>query len=369
MSHDIRTPMNAIIGFTTLAQNHIDEKERLQDYLNKIGTSSEHLLSLINDVLDMRRIESGKVRLETTNIYLPDLLEQIKTIVQANVQEKQQNFSVDATGVKNQYFIADKLRLNQVLLNLLSNSIKFTKPGGNISLTIQEKTCEKEGFAHYEFRVKDNGIGISQKFLSHIFEAFSREETSTVSGTQGTGLGMSITKRIVNMMGGNIEVQSQEGVGTESVVSLEFQLSKAPEKIQDQAVSLQDFAGMRILLAEDNPLNQEIAVTILTEAGFVVDTAENGKIAVEKLGAAPEDYYSLILMDIQMPVMDGYEATRWIRGMENGLTNIPIVAMTANAFDEDRKMAFDAGMNGHLAKPINIPKLMETLANILKDRK
>lgn len=369
MSHDIRTPMNAIIGFTSLAATHIDDKDRLMDYLNKISTSSEHLLSLINDVLDMRRIESGKVKLEENDVHLPDILNDIKTIVQANVLRKRQNLFVEAVDLTHENIVVDKLRLNQVLLNLLSNSIKFTKDGGTISLRIIEKPCETAGRARYELRVKDNGIGISPEFQSRIFDAFSREETSTVSGIQGTGLGMAITKNIVNMMGGDIEIVSDEGKGTEFVVSLEFKLSDkllGPEIKDEPKKKAFDFKGYRILLAEDNLLNQEIAVTLLTEAGFVVDVAGNGMDALHKMQSASADAYQLILMDIQMPVMDGYEATSAIRKLDDSAkANIPIVAMTANAFDEDRQKTVAVGMNGYLPKPIDIQMLMETLEKIL----
>jgi len=367
MSHDIRTPMNAIIGFASLAATHIDDKERLKDYLNKISTSSEHLLSLINDVLDMRRIESGKVKLEENVVHLPEILHDIKTIVQTNVHRKQQDLHIDAEDVTNEYIIVDKLRLNQILLNLLSNAIKFTQNGGSISLRVIEKVCETKGRARFEFRVKDNGIGISPEFQNRIFDAFTREETSTVSGIQGTGLGMAITKNIVNMMGGNIEIISNEGAGTEFIVTLEFKLSEKVQKMDiEPSKKSYDFNGTRILLAEDNLLNQEIATTLLSEAGFIVDVAENGAEALRKVQDAPANTYMAILMDIQMPIMDGYEATAAIRKLNDAAkANIPIVAMTANAFDEDRQKTIDVGMNGYLAKPINVEKLMETLKTIL----
>lgn len=365
MSHDIRTPMNAIIGFTSLAIRHMDDKNLLQDYLAKITTSGEHLLSLINDVLDMRRIESGSVKLEESDVDLPELLQNVKSIVQTNSQEKEQQLHFDV-NVKNEYIVADRLRLNQVLLNLLSNAIKFTQNKGEISLAVEEKPCETAGNVCIEFRVKDNGIGISPKFQEHVFEAFAREETSTVSGIQGTGLGMTITKNIVTMMGGDIRVVSEEGRGTEFIVSLQFKVGKNVNLLEPVKYRDLDFRGTRILLAEDNPLNQEIATTLLREAGFVVDVANNGRDAIEKIQEAPAETYKLVLMDIQMPVMDGYQAAREIRKLKDGIkSKILIVAMTANAFEEDRQKAFDSGMNGHLAKPINANELMETLADLL----
>lgn len=366
MSHDIRTPMNAIIGFTSLAIRHMEDKNRLQDYLAKITTSSEHLLSLINDVLDMRRIESGSVKLEESDVSLPELLQNVKSIVQTNAYQKDQQLLFEV-NVKNEYIVADKLRLNQVLLNLLSNAIKFTQNKGEICLIVEEKPCSTAGAVSIEFRVKDNGIGISPKFREHIFEAFAREETSTVSGIQGTGLGMAITKNIVSMMGGDIKVVSEEGSGTEFIVTLQFKVGKNVDLLEPEKLPDVDFRGTRILLAEDNPLNQEIASTLLKEAGFVVDVANNGKEAVEKIQEAPAETYKLVLMDIQMPVMDGYQAAQEIRELKDAIkARTLIVAMTANAFEEDRQKAIDFGMNGHLAKPIDVNKLMETLADLLR---
>lgn len=503
MSHDIRTPMNAIIGFTSLAAAHIDDKQKVQDYLARIQTSSNHLLSLINDVLDMSRIESGKVTIDEQEVHLPDILHDLRTIVQSDINSKQLDFFMDTVDVENEDIICDKLRVNQVLLNLLSNALKFTKPGGTVSLRVIQKTEAVKGYAKYEFRMKDSGIGMSQEFIKHIFEPFERERTSTVSGIQGTGLGMSITKNIVDMMGGTIEVYSEVDKGTEFVVTLEFKT--CGEKIKYEVVpELQDlralvadddadtcmsvakmlsvigmrpdwttlgkeavlrtkfaaeqkdeysayiidwlmpdmngievvrrirniigeskpiiiltaydwtavekeareagvtafcskplfmselrdaltktcrgseaktaeavetdwFTGKNILLVEDNELNQEIAVEILTEAGFTVETADDGDAAVSVMSRAKEGQYDLILMDIQMPKMDGYTATRNIRALSDPkIANIPIIAMTANAFEEDRKKSLEAGMNGHVAKPIDIQKLMETLAVILK---
>ena len=500
MSHDIRTPMNAIIGFTSLAATHIDNKEQVQGYLAKIMTSSRHLLSLINDVLDMSRIESGKVRIEAVPVHLPDVIHDLRTIIQANASAKQLDLFIDTEDVMDENIIADKLRLNQILLNILSNAIKFTKPGGTVSIRVIQKPTAPAGYADYEFRIKDNGIGMSQEFQQHIFEAFSREDSSTVSGIQGTGLGMAITKNLVDLMGGTIAVHSEEGKGSEFIVDLRFALSGEPVKynkipqlqgmralvadddtntclntgrmlrqigmrpewtisgkeaviraqdaldqgdafgvyiidwlmpdmngvetvrrirrivgadkpiiiltaydwadIEDEAreagvtafcskpifmSELRDvlsrpfcvaqqpdptpapaFTGKHILLVEDNALNQEIAQAILQENGFRVDIAGDGIEAVTKVEQAPAGRYDVVLMDIQMPKMNGYEATRHIRALpDKAKANVPILAMTANAFAEDKRAALEAGMNGHIAKPIEIPKLMAALGEIL----
>ena len=496
--------MNAIVGFTALAMTHIDQKDHVEEYLGKIMTSGNHLLSLINDVLDMSRIESGKMHLEEKPCRLPDILHGLRNIVQADIRAKQLELYIDTVDILDEDIYCDKLRLNQVLLNLLSNSVKYTGAGGIISLRIMEKPGAPAGFANYEFYVKDTGVGMSQEFLSHIFEPFEREKNTTISRIQGTGLGMAITKNIVDMMNGSIEVRSEEGVGTEFTVSFTFRLNEAergPKDIPElkncralvvdddfntcdsvsymlgqiglraewtlsgkeavlrtrQAVMRRDAysvyvvdwilpdmngvevarrirkemgedvpiivltaydwadieqeakeAGVttfcskplflselrsclysivnseetkeknkekllvdlptgRILLAEDNELNQEIAVEILNDAGFTMDVAENGQIAVEMLKKSKPGYYQLVLMDIQMPVMNGYEATKLIRSLENQeLASIPILAMTANAFEEDRQEALRRGMNGHIAKPIDIGTLFDTLEKILK---
>lgn len=503
MSHDIRTPMNAIVGFTALAITHIEQKEQVEAYLQKIMTSGNHLLSLINDILDMSRIESGKMHLDEKLCSLPDILHGLRNIVQADIRAKQMDLYIDAVDVTDEEIYCDRLRLNQVLLNLLSNSIKYTGAGGIVSLRILEKAGAPAGYGTYEFRIKDNGIGMSQEFVSHIFEPFERERNSTISGIQGTGLGMAITKNIVDMMNGTIEVHSEQGVGTEFIVSFTFRLNagaRVPQIIPElkncralvvdddfnscdsvsymlqqlgmraewtlsgkeavlrtrQAVMrndnycvyivdwlLPDMNGVEvvrrikkeigedvpiivltaydwsdieeeakeagvtafcskplflsdlrsclhsivgteetkdsdkdkrsgklhtghILLAEDNELNQEIAVAILDEAGFSTDIAENGQVAVDMLKHSAPGYYQVILMDVQMPVMDGYEATKEIRSLKNRkLSSVPILAMTANAFEEDRQAALQCGMNGHIAKPINIEKLIETLDKVL----
>ena len=503
MSHDIRTPMNAIIGFTSLAATHIDNREQVLDYLKKISTSSQHLLSLINDVLDMSRIESGKVKIEEKAVHLPDLVHDVRSIIQPNVAAKRLSLFIDTMDIEDEDIITDPLRLNQILLNILSNAIKFTPTGGMISIRIAQKNGAPKGCVCYEFRIKDNGIGMSEEFQTHIFEEFSREESSTVSGIQGTGLGMSITKNIVDLMGGTIALTSEPGKGTEFIVTLCFTRSgqKAEPKqlpqleglralvadddtntclnvstmlskigmrpewtisgkeavirtkyaveqgdafsvyiidwlipdmngieivrqirkvignrcpiiiltaydwadIEDEAraagvtafcekplflselrrvlaepfraepasepaqPTAADLKGKKLLLVEDNELNREIALEILKEAGFVVDTAEDGAVAVQKIKQAAPGQYDLILMDIQMPNLDGYEATRQIRALPDAeKANIPIFAMTANAFEEDRQNALAAGMNGHIAKPLDVPHLLRVLADALK---
>ena len=367
MSHDIRTPMNAIIGFTALAQTHIDDRGQVEDYLKKISVSSQHLLSLINDVLDMSRIESGKVTLEAKPVHLPELVHELRDIVQAVVSDKDLSLTLDTVGVENEDVIADPLRLEQILINVLANAVKFTPDGGQIGLWIVQKDTAPAGYADFEFHIKDNGIGMSEEFQKHIFEQFARERTSTVSKIQGTGLGMAITKSLVDMMGGRITVKSEQGKGSEFTISLRFPIGEAKTEQTPPAAKASASAGKKLLVVEDNELNLEIASTLLKEAGFAVDTAENGKVAVEKVEAASADRYDLILMDIQMPEMDGYEATRRIRALpDTKKAALPIVAMTANAFEDDRKNALRAGMNGHIAKPLDIQKLFQVLSELLK---
>ena len=504
MSHDIRTPMNAIIGFTTLALSNIDDAERVKDYLGKTLASSNHLLSLINDVLDMSRIESGKIHLEEVEVNLSDVLHDLKTIVSGQIYAKQLELYMDVMDVTDEDVYCDKTRLNQILLNLLSNAIKFTPAGGTVSVRVRQLAGQVRGCGQYEFRIKDNGIGMSPEFAKKIFEPFERERTSTVSRIQGTGLGMAITKNIVDMMGGTIEVQTAQGKGTEFTVCVpmraqteqrpvekiteleglkalvvdddfntcdsvtkmlvkvgmraewtlsgkeavlrarqsiemsdayhayiidwrlpdmngievtrrirslnddtpiiiltaydwsdieveakaagvtafcskpmfmsdlrETLMSALGQKQTDAAQGLlpeknADFKGKQILLVEDNELNREIAQEILREYGFLVDTAENGAVAVEKVSTAVPGSYDLVLMDVQMPIMDGYTATRKIRALDDpARATLPIIAMTANAFDEDRRNALESGMNGFLSKPIVIGDLVQELHKIL----
>ncbi len=502
MSHDIRTPMNAIIGFTALAQTHIDNRAQVQDYLSKISTSSNHLLSLINDILDMSRIESGTVKLDEKPVHIPDLLHDLRAMIQGLINAKNLNLYIDAQDVVNEDVITDKLRLNQVLLNIISNAIKFTEPGGDIIIRLVEKPCEIKNYTTYELVVKDNGIGMSEEFLGHVFDTFAREQSSTVSGIQGTGLGMAISKNIVEMMGGEIKVESQEGKGSIFTVILNLKIAKTieemepipellgaralvvdddintcrsvskmlwdiklrpdwttsgkeavvraqdaterkdeykafiidylmpdmngietvrrirkviseeipiivltaydwadleyearqagvtafvskpifmsdlrkvlsrpvllKEKVDKTLPSTPDYRGKRALLVEDNELNREIATTILEETGMRIDSVEDGDIAVATINEAPADRYDLILMDIQMPKMDGYTATREIRTLsDNKKANIPIVAMTANAFEEDKQRAYKAGMNGHIIKPITMDEIAKVLDQIL----
>lgn len=381
ISHDIRTPLNVIIGYTALASAHVNEAQEVKKYLSKIEAASNHLLLLINDVLDMSHIESGTLKLEHAPVYLPDVLENLKAIIQTDSSAKQLKFCADTKNMVHKNVITDKLRLNQVLLNILENAVKYTRPGGKIYFQIQELKEQEPGFAKYEFRVKDTGIGMSEEFIAHIFEPFSREQTSTVSGIEGMGLGMAIVKKIVDRMDGTIAVKSRQGKGTEVTVILPFKVSGQPNEweanTRKKIVQIQRFSedknfenlfkGKKILLTEDNELNREIAVELLKEEGFILDTAEDGTIAVEKMRTAKPGQYDLILMDIQMPIMDGYEATRQIRKLENPETaNIPIVEITANAFEEDRQKALEAGMNEHVSKPIDMERLLEIMKKVLK---
>lgn len=364
MSHDIRTPMNAIIGFTSMAQKHLDNKERVNEYIEKVKVSSTHLLQLINDVLDMARIESGKVSIEEKQANIYSNTEEVISIMRETATEQDIKLNLEITDIRNEHLYIDVLHFNQVLLNITSNAVKYTRPGGEVNVLVYQTPDEKEDYASFDFIVSDNGIGMSQEFVSHIFESFSREKTSTVSGIQGTGLGMSITKNLVDLMGGSIEVESELGIGTTVKIHMSFRIQKKAPPKQQETTEFNDaeLTGMRILLVEDNELNREIAKDILEEVGIIVEEAEDGSIAVEKVKNSSANYYDLILMDIQMPYMDGYKATQAIRSLDDRiLADIPIVAMTANAFEEDKNKALESGMNSHLAKPINIGELMETL--------
>ena len=366
ISHDIRTPMNAIIGFTHQAIAHFDEKERLREYLDKIALSGKHLLSLINDVLDMSRIESGKVTIEPKPVNLPDLIASIQKIIQADMEEKRLHLSTQIK-LRDKNVLCDSLRINQILLNLLSNAVKFSKSDDTVTLRVLQGETREHGPSTYEFIVEDTGIGMSAEFQKHIFEPFERERTTSVSGVTGTGLGMAITKRLVEMMDGTISVESVEGMGSKFHVSLPFEPCQPAAIGLDRTDEGSDrFSGTTVLLVEDIPLNRELAQEILAEKGFAVTTAKNGAEAVEMFSAA-DPPYDLILMDVQMPVMNGYDAARAIRALPEGKgTAVPIIAMTANAFEEDRQNALQAGMNGHIAKPIDVKKLFETLNETLR---
>ena len=370
MSHDIRTPMNAVLGFTNLAIQAGGDTEKTQDYLSKIKISGNHLLGIVNEVLEISRIESGQTKLDESVWSIADIVRETDIIIRDQALAKKQEFSIDIWQVQDMYIYCDKLRVKEILVNLLGNAVKYTQTGGSISLRIIQKPCEKENFGNYEIHVKDNGCGMSEEFLQKIFEPFERQANSTISGIQGTGLGMTIIKGFVDAMGGTIDIKSEENKGTEIIVRLCQRIAEAPEKSEEQktiSCSPELFVGKRVLLVEDNSMNREIATAILEEAGFKVDTAENGAIAVEKVTYYPEGFYDVILMDIQMPVMDGYTATRKIRSLENkAIAKIPIIAVSANAFDEDRQTSLEAGMNGHLAKPIVVDELLEVLGGILE---
>lgn len=368
MSHDIRTPMNAVIGFTNLAIQAGDDKAKVQDYLSKIQVSGNHLLGIVNEVLEISRIESGQTRLEEAPCSIADIVNETDVIIRDQALEKKQEFLTDISEVQDLYVFCDKLRVKEILVNLLSNSVKYTQTGGKISLRILQLPCEKGGYGNYEIRVKDNGCGMSPDFLKRVFQPFERQASTTISGVQGTGLGMTIVKGFVEIMGGNIEIRSKEKKGTEILVKLQYRLAEEPQQtaVPEVEYPAELFAGRRILLAEDNVLNREIAVAILEETGFQVEIAENGAVAVERVKAVPAGYYDAVLMDIQMPVMDGYAATRAIRALEEpGRSDIPVIAVSANAFDEDMEASREAGMNGHLAKPIIVPELLEMLGKIL----
>ncbi len=368
MSHDIRTPMNAIIGFTDMAQKYSDDAEKMNDCLTKARNAEDHLLRLINDVLDMSRIDSGKVEIEETPSDLRECAEKLNEMVMQSAAEKHLDYSMEFENVENWYVYVDVLRMNQVMLNIISNSIKYTHPGGQIRFTVAQCPTEKEGYASYDFTVRDNGIGMSREFAEHIFDAFAREKTSTVSGIQGTGLGMSITKRLIDLMHGDIHIDSEPDEGTTVTVHVLLHIAEAPQEAEPEReaavkapISLE---GKRILLVEDNMLNREIAKDILTDEGIKIETAEDGTVAVSMFSQHEPDYYDCILMDIQMPIMDGYTATNCIRSMTGG-DRVPIIAVSANAFEEDRKKSIAAGMNDHIAKPISPQALIGALTEIL----
>ena len=369
MSHDIRTPMNAILGFADLIEKHLDDKDKCKMYLQKLNSSSSFLLSLINNVLDMARIESGQTEIVESVWNVNNFVSDLVSVFESSIKEKNLKF-IKFMDIKHENVYCDATRLRQIYLNIISNAVKYTPNGGEIKLIIKEIECDKEGYARFQTVVSDTGIGMSKEFLPHIFEEFSREKTTTESRVVGTGLGMPIVKTLVTLMHGTIEVESEQGVGTKFTVTLDHRIARKEEiKVEEEEIKDKDivsYKGKRILLAEDNELNTEIAVTILEEAGFIVEHAENGQVCVDMIKNAKIGYYDLVLMDIQMPVMDGYKATETIRAINNPRCDIPIIAMTANAFDEDKRKAYVIGMDGHIAKPINIPQLLETISKVLK---
>lgn len=361
MSHDIRTPMNAIIGFTTMAKKHLSDSEKAMEYLEKVEISSEHMLQIINDILDMARIDSGKVELEFAPIDIYKECYATDALFRSSMEEKQIDFSVNI-DIWDEMLLGDAVRIKQIIVNLVGNSLKYTKPGGKVILNYQQTGRTEDGFAEIEISVKDSGIGMSEEYQHHLFEAFTRERNATVSGIQGTGLGLAISKQLTDMMNGTLTCNSKLGVGTEFVLKIKLPIAGYETNNNVELTDMSVFSGKRILLVEDNELNREIAVDMLQELGFLVEEAKDGAEAVEKIRQAKPQYYDIVLMDIQMPYMDGYQATRSIRTLENKeQANIPIIAMTANAFDEDRQKALEAGMNAHLSKPINEKQVIDTL--------
>ena len=361
MSHDIRTPLNAIIGYSELAKNHLDEKEVLDDYIYKIQTCGRQLLGLIGDVLDMAKIESGNLEISEKPCLCQDLMSDI--MISVNESAKKKGLEFEASGnACHSTILCDKVKVQKILLNILSNAVKYTPKGGKISLSVQEKIREDEGLSDFTFVVKDNGIGISKEFLPYIFNSFSRERNATISGVSGTGLGMTITKRLVDAMGGKIEVESQQNMGTTVTVSITFSRLVGLEEKQEEIIPDAFLKDIRVLLVEDNEINGEIASEMLRELKVNVDLVTNGKECIDALLEKDAGYYDLVLMDIQMPVMDGYEATRIIRRFsDKDKRLIPVIAMTANAFEEDKQKAFQSGMNGHLAKPVEMRHLIQAL--------
>ena len=367
MSHDIRTPMNAIIGYTQLLENNLDNKKQALDYISKLKSSSTILLSLINYILEMTQIESGKLDLKKEIGDLDDLVKNINVVVEPLIKEKKLHYSYHLE-IKHHHIICDKTKLREIVLNILSNAIKYTPEGGNIELLIQEISFENNK-VKYHFIIIDNGIGMKEDFLPHIFEEFAREKTSTESKVPGVGLGLPIVKSLIDMMNGTIQVESKLNKGTKFTVELSFLTSLQVENVNERNTSTLDFSGKHILLVEDNELNAEIGIELLNTFKVIIDLAKNGEECIKILEKMPEGYYDLILMDIQMPIMDGYEATKIIRSFNNKNAQIPIIAMTANAFEEDRKHALQLGMNEHLAKPVDIEKLKDVFTKYFNHEK
>ncbi len=368
MSHDMRTPLNAIVGFTSLAKTHKDDPQRLQSYLEAIERSSAQLLHLMDDVLEISWFESGSIHMVETACSLLDVAHQVQERCLPQAAEKNIAFSVAFTGLEHPTVFADQEKLTQVLLRLINNSIKYTEPGGRVTVTFAEQNATRL-YAAYQFIVEDTGIGISEDFIGHIFEPFERQKNTTMSGIQGAGLGLPIVKNLVDMMGGTIEAKSTPGKGSTFIVSLSLRMQTEQQAETMTAERMKAEEPRRILVVEDNPLNMEIAVALLEDEGFLVDTAENGQIALDKVQASQPGDYALILMDLQMPVMDGHSAARAIRALENpALASIPIIALSANTFDEDRRMSAESGMNAHMAKPIDIPLLLELMERTLEQK-
>lgn len=373
MSHDIRTPMNAILGYTSMAKKHLGDRDRVVDYLNKIGTAGNNLLELVNQVLDMSRIESGKVELSEDPVDVVDKVYEMVEIFRPSAEAKNIKLSAVIGHFSDRKALVDCGRVNQLIMNILGNAIKYTPEGGCITYSASQLECDRAGYGNYLFAIKDNGIGISREYLDHIFEPFSRESSSTVSKIQGTGLGMSIVKKLVDLLAGSISIESEQGKGTTISVTLPFRLQEDIVELEDEVESAVDsgfLKGKRVLLVEDNEMNREIATMLLEEYGVIVETAEDGDIAVEKVkeivGRGDWKYFDAILMDVQMPRMNGYDATRAIRAIPGpDDVHLPIIAMTANAFAEDRKLAMEAGMDEHIAKPIDAQNLWETLAKMV----
>ena len=373
MSHDIRTPMNAILGFTDIAMNHVDEPDRVADSLKKIKLSGGHLLNLINDILEMSRIEAGKMEIVTVPMNVREAVEGVATMSRSIAATKDITFNVEANNLRDPYIYADELHTNQVIINLISNAIKYTNPGGTVDYRVEQVDDPTDDIARYRFTVKDNGIGMSEEFQKHLFESFSREQSTTVSKQQGAGLGLAIVKKIIDMMDGTVVVRSKLDEGSTFIVELPFKVMSESEIEELEATRKKDtastgeisFDGQKVLLVEDNEMNREIATEILEEAGLAIDTAEDGAIAVRKVMDKGASYYDFILMDIQMPVMDGYEATAEIRKMP-GADKVPIIALSANAFKEDTDKSLAAGMNAHVAKPIDVKTLFETMQGLKK---
>jgi signal transduction histidine kinase/ActR/RegA family two-component response regulator len=367
VSHDIRTPMNAIIGFNDIAAQEIDDREKALDALEKAQFSSQHMLDIINDILDMSRIESGRIELHEEIIDVKEHIAHLKEMFGISMEQKGLDFTViDDTASR--WVYGDDLRITQVIANLLSNAIKFTQPGGSVIFRCAEEAGAKPGYAAYRISVKDTGIGMSEAFQAHMFQAFEREQTPTISGVEGMGLGLAIAKNLAERMGGSLTCTSAPGQGSEFVFSVALKIAEEkPAPALREEPETTDLSGKRVLVVEDNALNREIARRILEKAGMITEEAENGAEAFEKVAQSAPGYYDLILMDVQMPVMDGYEATRRIRALDDPvLAAIPIAAMTANAFAEDRKRAIDAGMNAHIAKPIDVAKMLASIADLLR---